>query len=85
MVVEEVEGKSEIAAIFNKYKDILNDLIDSSNTKFLDCPDFLNWLQLIDKRSRNIPKSRGGSSTFLEKNCLDEDVLITLLELASKI
>ena len=83
--VGEVEGKSKIVAIFNKYKNTLNNLIDSLDTESLDCPDFSNWLGLIDKRSRNTLKSRGSSSTFLEEDCLNEDVSIMLLEPTSKI
>lgn len=55
--------------IFNKYKDILNDLIDSSDPKFLD------WLKLIDKKSRNALRSRSGLRDLLKKNCLDKNVL----------
>ena len=80
------EGKFEIAAIFNKYKDTLDDLIDSSDTKSPDYSDSPNWPGLIDtKGSRNAPKSKDGSPTFLEEDCLDEDLLIMLLEPASKI
>ena len=77
--------KSEIAVILNKYKNILNDLIYNSDIKFSDDLDTLNWPRLIDKWLRNMLKSRGSLSTFLEKNCLDEDISVTSLELASKI
>ncbi len=79
------EGKSEIAAIFNKYKDTLDNFIDSSDIKspnWLDSPD---RLRLIDKGSRNTPRFRGGSPTLLKENRLDKDILVTLLELAPKI
>ena len=80
-----MEEKSEIAAIFNKYKDTFDNLIDSSNIESLNYLDSPNWLELIDKRSCNIPKSRDGSLTFLEKDCLDKDILIMSLEPALKI
>lgn len=51
----------------------------------LDCPDFLNWPELINKRSRNAPKSKNGLPTFLEENRLNKDVSITLLEPIPKI
>ncbi len=79
------EGKSEIAAISNKYMDTLNDFIDSSDTESSDNPDSLNWPGLIDKRSCNALISRGGSPTFLEEDYFNEDVLITSLEPAPKI
>ena len=81
------EEKSEIAAIPNKYKDSLDDLIDSSDTKSLDQPEFPNWLGPIDKGIRNAPKFRSASPSLLEEeeNCLDEDVLVTSLKLAPKI
>ncbi len=44
-----VEGKSEIAAIPNKYKDTLDDFIDSSDTESPDRPDSLGWPRLVDK------------------------------------
>ena len=80
-----MEEKSEIVAISNKYKNTFDDLIDSSDIASPDHPDSWNWPGLIDKRSRNTPKSKNGSPTFLEKNCLDEDILITSLKLAPKI
>ncbi len=61
-------------AIPNKYKDTLNDLIDSSDTESQDWPDSPDRPGLIDKESRDAPRSRGGSPTLLEENCLDEDV-----------
>ena len=67
--VGETEEISEFVTIPNKYKHILDDLIDSSDIKSPDHPNSLNQLVLIDKKSRNISKSREGSATFLEKNC----------------
>ncbi len=61
-------------AIPNKYKDTLDDHIDSSDTKSPDWPDFPDRPGLIDKGSRNTPRSRGGSPTLLEEERLDEDV-----------
>lgn len=89
-----MEEKSEIATIPNKYKNILNDLIDLINcldTEFSDWPDFSNWpdssnwLRLIDKGLRNAPRFIGNLSTLLEEDRLDENVLVTSLKLAPKI
>ena len=80
-----VEEKSEITAIPNKYKDTLDNLIDSSDIEFPYYLDFLNQLELIDKGSRNMPKSKDNSPTFLEKDCLDKNILNTSLESALKI
>ncbi len=79
------EGRSEIAAIPNKYKDTLDDLIDSSDTESQDRPNSPNRPGLIDKGSRNTPRSRGGSPTLSEEDRLDEDVPVTSLEPAPKI
>ncbi len=79
------EEKSEIAAIPNKYKDTLDDLIDSSNTESQDRPNSSDWPGLIDKGLRNTSRSRNGSPTLLEEDRLDEDVPVTSLELAPKI
>ncbi len=76
----EVEEKSEITAIPNKYKDIFDNLIDNSDTESSNHSDSPNWPELINKWSHNTPKSRGGSPTFLEEDRLDEDISITLLE-----
>ena len=79
------EEKSEIEAIFNKYKNTFDDLIDSLDIESLDHLDSLNWPGLIDKGSRNAPKSKDGSPTFLEKDCLDKDISIISLESTLKI
>ena len=81
-----MEEKSEITAIFNKYKDTFDDFINSSDIKFLNHPDFSNRSKLIDtKGSRNAPKFKDGLSTFSKKNCLDKDIPIMSLEPALKI
>ena len=84
-MIKEVEKKSEIVAIFNKYKDTLDNLINSLNTDPLDHTNSPNWLGLIDEGSRNTSKFRDSSPTFLKKNCLDEHILIILLEPTPKI
>lgn len=66
-MVREKKKNFEIMTIANKYKDILNDFINNSDQKSLQ--------ELIDERSRNAPRSRGGSTGLLEKHCLNEDVL----------
>lgn len=80
-----MKGKSEIAAILNKYKDTLDNRIDSPDTKFLDWSDSPYRPGLIDKRSRNVPGSKSGSLTLSEEYCLDKNVLVTLLEPTLKI
>ena len=80
-----MERKSEIVAIPNKYKDIFDDLINILDTESLDYLDSLNRPKLIDKGSRNMPKSRGNLPTFLEEDCLDKNISIMLLELVPKI
>ena len=80
----EVERKSEITAIFNKYKDTFDNPIDSSDTKFPDQSKFLDRLEPIDKGTCNTSRSRGGLPSLLKENYLDENVLVMLLELAPK-
>lgn len=63
------EGSSELVAIPNRYKDTLDDLMDSSDTKSPDRPG------PIDKGSRNAPRFEGSSMGLSEKDCLNEDVL----------
>ena len=79
-----MERKSGIATIPNKYKDTFDDLINSSDTESPDQPEFSDWPRLIDKRTCNTPRSRGASPSFLEKDCLDKDVLVMALERAPK-
>lgn len=61
-------GNSEIVAIPNRYKDTLDDLIDSSD------PESSDRAGPIDERSRNAPMSEGSSADLSEGNCLDEDL-----------
>ncbi len=79
------EGKSEIEAIPNKYKDTLDNLIDSSDIKSPDRPNSPDRPALIDKGSRNTPKSRSGSSTLSDEDCFNENVLVMSLESIPKI
>ena len=79
------ERKFEITAILIKYKNTLNNLIDSKDTESADYLDSLNWPELIDKRSHNMLKSRDSSPTFLKKDYLDKNISIMLLESAPKI
>ena len=82
-----MEGKFEIAAIPNKYKNTLDDLIYSSDIDSADQPTSSNWLRPMKKGIRNAPRFRNASASLSEeeKNCLDEDILVTLLELTPKI
>ncbi len=50
-----------------------------------DRPNFVDWSRLIDKESRNVLRSRDGLPTLLNKDHLDENILITSLELLPKI
>ena len=77
--------KSEIVAIYNKYKNTLDDLINSSDTASLDYTNSSNWPRLIHKKLYHAHKSKDGSPTFIEQDCFNKDVLITSLEPASKI
>ncbi len=79
------EGKFEIVAIPNKYKDTFDDLIDSLDTEFPDQSNSPDRPELIDKGSHNMPRSRNDSLTFSEEDCLNKDVLVTLLDLTPKI
>ena len=73
-------------AISNKYKNTLDDLIDSSDIESPDQPESLDWLRPLDKGTRNAFRSKGASPSLLkeEENRLDEDVLDTLLKLVPK-
>lgn len=53
--------------IFNKYKDTLDDLIDSS--------DLISLLGLISTKFYNMSKFKSGSTSFPKKNCFNENVL----------
>ena len=73
-------------AIPNKYKNTFDDLIDSSDIDSPDQPESLDRLGPIDKETRNAPRFKGASPSLLEEeeDCLDQDVLVTLLKLALK-
>lgn len=77
--------KYEIMAILNKYKNILDNLISSSNRKSLNEPKFSNLLKLIIKKIRNVRRSGGISLSLSEKDCLDKNISTMLLGLAPKI
>lgn len=64
----ETECKSEIASIFNKYKDTFHDLIDNSDTEFSDWLKFLSLPGAIDKKICNMPESRN-SSPKISRSC----------------
>lgn len=59
--------------IFNQYKDTLNDFIDNLDPKSLDLAG------LIDKRFRNILKSKKNLINLLERNYFYKDLLDRLL------
>lgn len=62
----------------NRYKNTLDNFIDSSNPE--------SPLGPIGKEAHNAPRSRGSLTNFLEKDCLDENVLASdrSLQLAPK-
>ena len=72
-------------AILNKYKNTLDDLIDSSNIEFSDQSDSLDWPEIINKGLCNVSKSKCGLSTLSKANRLDKDIPVTSLELTSRI
>lgn len=55
-----------IIAIFNRYKDILDDFIDSLDLNILP--------RLIDKRLCNMFKFRNRSTNFLKEDCLNKNI-----------
>lgn len=55
-----MEENIEILAIFNKYKDPFDDLINSLNK------EFYNWPRLNDKRSHKAPRFKNNSRGFLK-------------------
>ena len=71
-------------AIFNKYKDNLDDPIDSSDTKSQDQPKSLNWLRPIDNGICNAPGSRDALSNLLEEGYWDEDISVMAFEQVPK-
>ena len=71
-------GNSEIVAIPNRYKDTLDDLIDSSD------PESPDRARPIDERSRNAPMSEGSIADCSEGDSLDEDLLNKSSQLAPK-
>lgn len=71
------QRKSEIVAIFNRYKDNFNNFINSSDTKSS------NRLKLIDKALYNIFRFKNKSievETKLEENFLNKNPLKKLLQ-----
>lgn len=87
--------------ILNRYKNTLDNLIDSLDIEYPDWPgfsqlgflwldspiwpEFLEQLRQIDKSLNNISKSRSGFPTFLKENCLRNNILVILLKLLSTI
>lgn len=67
-MVRKMGKNSEIRAILNRYKNTLDEFIDSLDTKPLD------WPELINKGLRNTPKSKSSLMGLLEGNYLDEDI-----------
>lgn len=66
--IERAEGKTEIIAILNKYKDTLKNFIDSSDIELLNMP------RPVDKKLSNVMPGFENLSTEpkLDKNILDK-------------
>lgn len=74
-----VNRTSNITKTLSKYKNSLNDFIDSLDTKSkhqLESPD---QPRIINEATCNVYGYRGGLSTFLKKNCKDENILVSYL------
>lgn len=56
--------------ISHKYKNTLDDLIDNSDLEFLD------RLEVIDKGSCNMFRSKGSLMGLLEEDCLNKDYVL---------
>lgn len=67
-IVGEAEGNSEIIAILNRYKDTLDDLIDSLDLKSPDRP------KPIDKGLGNTPRSENSSTGLSKGDCLNKNI-----------
>ena len=65
-------------AISNRYKDILDDLINSSDVESSD------RLGPIDKGSCNLSRSERSLTRLLERDCLDKNILDKSSRLAPK-
>lgn len=65
-MVEEEIGNSEILTIFNRYKNILDDLINSSN------PEFLDQVKLINVKTHNASNSEASLADILKDDHLDK-------------
>lgn len=72
-------GNSEIVAICNRYENILDEFINSSDPK---SPD---WAGLIDERFRNAPMSKSNLTDLSVGDYLDEDLSDRSSQLALKI
>lgn len=62
-------GNLKIVTIFNQYKAIQDDFINSSD------PEFLKWVGSINKKFNNFLMSKGCLVDISEKNCLDKDLV----------
>lgn len=82
-MVRRAKEKSKIEAIPNKYKNTYDDLINGSNTESPNWSRFLDWLRPIDKKIRNVLRSRSNLEILLEKNC--KNILIKSFKLVTQI
>lgn len=64
--------------ILKKYKDTLDDFIDSSDLEFPD------WAGLIDGRFCNAPKSENSSVGLSRRTCWNKDIPDKLSRLTAK-
>lgn len=66
--IRKEEKNSKIVTIHNKYKDILDSFIYSSDLEFL--------AGLIEERFGNTPRFRSGLTNLLKTDCLEKNVLV---------
>lgn len=57
-----------IVAIFNRYTDILNDIIDRSDSESIDLA------KLVDKRFYNASRSKSSLASLLKRDYLNKDI-----------
>lgn len=76
---ERRKNNSEITIIFNRYKNTLDDFINSSDIESLDS------LKQSDKESCNTSRSKSSLINLSKEDCLDKNILDMPLGLAAEI
>ena len=67
-MIRKIKNNSEIVAISNKYKDILNNFINSSSSKSLNQP------RLMNKKLYNAFRSKNNLIDLFKRNCLNKNI-----------